>query len=116
MTVHCSSTKGTGVHYAWYQKTQHKDVLLHHSSDLHLHCSTVDRDSDYYCIVSNDISSQGSDILSVQVLMPADSSCIYVINMQGKNRCDVVFSPINTSVRIGNTFYEASVYNVLYIP
>lgn len=87
VTVRCGCTKGTGVRYAWYQNTQHDSVLLHHSSDLFLHCGAVDTDSYYYCVASNDISSEGSDILSVQVLVPADSSCIYVVNMQGKNRC-----------------------------
>ncbi|XP_070824891.1 uncharacterized protein [Chaetodon trifascialis] len=93
VTVRCGCTKGTGVRYSWYQNTQQKDVLLHHSPDLYLHCGRVDKDSDYYCVCRNDISSQGSDILSVQVPMPADSSCIYVINMQGKDRWGVLFSP-----------------------
>ncbi|XP_050927341.1 LOW QUALITY PROTEIN: uncharacterized protein LOC108888262 [Lates calcarifer] len=84
VTVRCDCTKGTGIHYAWYQRTHHEDLLLHLSSDLHLHCGAVEKDSDYYCIASNDISSQGSDILSVQVLMPADNSCIYVVNMHGQ--------------------------------
>ncbi|XP_070765981.1 uncharacterized protein [Enoplosus armatus] len=83
VTMRCGCTKGTAVRYTWYQNTHHKDVLLHHSSDLRLRCGALDKDSDYYCTASNDISSQGSDVLSVQVLMPADSSCIYVINMQG---------------------------------
>ncbi|XP_045911452.1 uncharacterized protein LOC123974661 [Micropterus dolomieu] len=84
VTVRCGCKEGTGVRYSWYQNTHHKDVLLHHSSDLWLHCGTVDKDSDYYCVASNVISSQGSDILSVQVLMPANSSCIYVVNMPGQ--------------------------------
>lgn len=90
VTVRCGSTKGTAVDYAWYQQTQHKDLLLLHSSDVRLHCGTVEKDSNYYCIASNDISSQRSDVLSVQVLMPADSSCIYVVHMQGKNGYDVL--------------------------
>ncbi|XP_044066551.1 uncharacterized protein LOC122882820 [Siniperca chuatsi] len=103
VTVRCGCTKGTGVRYTWYQNTHIKDILLYHSSDLYLHCGTVDKDSDYYCIASNDISSQQSDILSVQVLLPADSSCIYVVIIQGKNRWDAVFSPININARIGLT-------------
>lgn len=85
VTVRCGCAKGTGIRYAWYQHTPHKDVLLHQTSNLGLHCGTVDKDSNYYCIASNDISSEGSEILSVQVLMPADISCIYVVNMPGKN-------------------------------
>ncbi|XP_070694942.1 uncharacterized protein [Pempheris klunzingeri] len=84
VTVRCGCTKGTGVHYAWYQNTDHKDVLLYHSSDLYLQCSTADKDSSYHCVGSNRISSQRSDVLSVQVLKHADSSCIYVIDMQGQ--------------------------------
>ncbi|XP_056241663.1 uncharacterized protein LOC130175289 isoform X2 [Seriola aureovittata] len=84
VTVRCGCTKGTGIRYARYQRTYHKDLHLGLSSDLHLHCGTVEKDSDYYCIASNDISRQESEILSVQVLMPADSSCIYVVNMQGQ--------------------------------
>ncbi|XP_040007665.1 uncharacterized protein LOC120803355 [Xiphias gladius] len=84
VTVRCGCTKGTGVRYAWYQRTHHHNSLLHTSSDLCLNCGTVEKESDYYCIASNDISSQESDTLSVRVLMPADSSCIYVVNMQGQ--------------------------------
>ncbi|XP_026187611.1 Fc receptor-like protein 5 [Mastacembelus armatus] len=84
VTVRCGCARGTGIRYAWYQHTHHKDFLLQQSSDLGLHCGTVENNSDYYCIASNDISSQGSDFLSVHVLMPADNSCIYVVNMQGK--------------------------------
>ncbi|XP_073326206.1 uncharacterized protein [Pagrus major] len=84
VTVRCGCTEGTAVRYTWFQNTHHEDVLLHHSSDLHLHCGSLGEDSDFYCIARNDVSSQRSDVLSVQVLMTADSSCIYVINMQGQ--------------------------------
>ncbi|XP_026223313.1 uncharacterized protein LOC113167128 isoform X2 [Anabas testudineus] len=83
VTVRCGCAKGTGIRYTWYQHTGLKDILLHQSSDFGLHCGTVDKDSAYYCIASNDISSEGSDMLSVQVLMPADIDCIYVVNMPG---------------------------------
>ncbi|XP_031700821.1 uncharacterized protein LOC116382161 [Anarrhichthys ocellatus] len=83
VTVRCGCIKGTGVGYVWYQRTHH-DYLLHRSSDLHLECGTVQKDSDYYCVASNNISSQESDVLSVQVLMPADRSCVYVVTMQGQ--------------------------------
>ncbi|XP_040902178.1 uncharacterized protein LOC121187116 isoform X2 [Toxotes jaculatrix] len=90
VTVRCGCTKGTSIGYTWYQRTQPKDLLLHLSSDLQLHCGKVEKDSDYYCSASNDISSQQSDILSVQVLMPADSGCIYVVLMQGQPIYDCV--------------------------
>lgn len=92
VTVHCGCTKGTAVQYSWYQNGHHGPVLLNHSAELYFSCGTVDKDSNYYCTATNGISTQDSDILSVQVLMPADSSCIYIIDMQGKNRLDVVFS------------------------
>ncbi|XP_034550762.1 uncharacterized protein LOC117820926 [Notolabrus celidotus] len=80
VTVRCGCTAGTAVRYTWY----HNHTMLHNSVDLRLHCGgTVDH-SNFYCVASNDISSQRSDILSVQVLMPADNGCIYVINMQGQ--------------------------------
>ena len=83
-TVRCGCTRGTAVRYTWFQNAHGEDILLHHSSDLHLHCGTVDEGGEYYCIAGNDVSSQRSDVLSVQVLTTADSSCIYVIIMQGK--------------------------------
>ncbi|KAG7236926.1 hypothetical protein INR49_000010, partial [Caranx melampygus] len=49
---------------------------------MHLDCTTVEKDISYYCIASNDISKQESEILSVQVLVPADINCIYVVKMQ----------------------------------
>lgn len=90
MTVRCGCTAGTAVRYAWYKKTERGDVQLHNLADLYLQCGTIDKDSNYYCIATNDISRQESDILSVQLLMPADSSCVYVINMQGKNRWNII--------------------------
>nr|XP_020473396.1 uncharacterized protein LOC109970286 [Monopterus albus] len=83
VTVRCRCTKGTGIRYAWYQHIHHKDFLFQQSSDLGLHCGTVKEDSNYYCIASNDVSSEESDVLSVQVLTPADNSCIYAVNIQG---------------------------------
>ncbi len=92
VTVRCGCAKGTSVRYSWYQNIHHEDILLHHSQDLDLHCGTLEKDSDYYCAASNDISNHRSDALSVKVVMTADSSCIYVINIQGKNRCDICSS------------------------
>lgn len=89
VTLRCGCAKGTGVRYAWYQHIDRKDFLLHKSSDLYLHCGAVQKDCSYFCIGSNDISSEKSELISVQVLMPANSSCIYVVNIQGKNKCDI---------------------------
>ncbi|CAK6963744.1 uncharacterized protein LOC121187116 isoform X1 [Scomber scombrus] len=84
VTVRCGCAKGTGIRYTWYQNTQNEDHVLHNTPDLSLHCGTMEEDSQYFCIATNDISSQKSDRLSVHVLMHADSSCIYVIHMQGQ--------------------------------
>ncbi|XP_035997399.1 polymeric immunoglobulin receptor-like [Fundulus heteroclitus] len=84
VTIRCGCTEGTDVLYAWYQHVHHKSFLLLSSSDLSLHCGVVMEDSEYYCSASNSISSEQSDILSVQVLMPDNSSCIYVVNIQGQ--------------------------------
>ncbi|KAF0035887.1 hypothetical protein F2P81_011199 [Scophthalmus maximus] len=58
--------EGTDIRYAWYQRTHHKDLPVHPSSDLYLHCGSVEKGSDYYCVASNDISTEESEILSVQ--------------------------------------------------
>ncbi|KAF3697262.1 CMRF35-like molecule 5 [Channa argus] len=84
MTVRCGCTKGTGIQYSWYQRTPHKAILLQESSDLKLHCGTVKEVSAYHCVASNDMSREESDILSVQVLMPADSNCIYFVRLPGQ--------------------------------
>lgn len=86
MTVRCGCATGTAVHYAWYKKAEKKyeDVQLNNSSDLCLHCGTLDKNIKYYCTATNDISHQESDILSVQLLIPGHSSCAYVITMYGK--------------------------------
>ncbi|KAK2851829.1 hypothetical protein Q5P01_008105 [Channa striata] len=80
--------KGTGVRHAWYRHPPHKAVLLQQSSDLNLHCGTVEEDSGYHCVASNDMSREESDVLSVQVLMPANSSCIYVVSVPAHFTCN----------------------------
>lgn len=86
VTVRCGCATGTAVHYAWYKKAEKKleDVQLNNLSDLYLHCGTLDKNIEYYCTATNDISHQESDILSVQLLIPGHSSCAYVITMYGK--------------------------------
>lgn len=86
VTVRCGCVTGTAVHYAWYKKAEkeYEDVQLNNMSDLYLHCGTLDQNSNYYCTATNDVSRQESDIVSVQLLIPGFSSCIYVITMLGK--------------------------------
>ncbi|XP_068161540.1 uncharacterized protein [Antennarius striatus] len=90
VTVRCVSSEGTAVDYTWYKRSHHQDVLLHRSSDLHLQCDIVDQHSHFYCTASNNVSNQTSDDLWVQDVTPADSSCIYIINMQGQPIYDCV--------------------------
>ncbi|XP_028265545.1 uncharacterized protein LOC114438415 [Parambassis ranga] len=99
VTVRCGCAKGTGVQYAWYQAHTHREpFLLHSSSDLYLHCRTVEKKSDYYCVASNDMSSLESDVLSVQVLLSAGDSCIYVVNIQGQPFYDCMDRMSTTTV------------------
>lgn len=86
LTVRCGCTKGTGVYYTWYQQSPHKDFLLQRSSDLTLRCGTMNESSGYYCVARNSIGSEQSDMVSVHVLIPANSSCIYVVKIQGRNK------------------------------
>lgn len=87
VTVRCGCTEGTAVHYSWYQE----DNVLHHSSDLHLHCGLVLQNSHFYCVAQNEVSRQESEIISMQVMMTADNSCVYVLIMQGKNMLEFLF-------------------------
>ncbi|XP_062420339.1 uncharacterized protein LOC119223492 [Pungitius pungitius] len=84
LTVRCGPTEGTGVDYAWYQRTQHNQFVLQYSSDLYLKCDMLREDGDYYCTASNGMSSQQSDVLSVKVLMPAERGCKYVVTLLGQ--------------------------------
>nr|XP_019960570.1 PREDICTED: trem-like transcript 4 protein [Paralichthys olivaceus] len=83
VTVHCECAQGSGVRYTWHRRTRLEDSLPHPSSELYLNCGSVGQGSDYYCVAANDVSSQESELLSVQVLRPANRSCIYVVTMPG---------------------------------
>ncbi|XP_034445796.1 uncharacterized protein LOC117764263 isoform X2 [Hippoglossus hippoglossus] len=97
VTVRCGCAQGSGVRYAWHQRTRFKDSLLHLSSNLYLHCGSLGEDSDYYCVATNALSSQESEVLSVQVLRPAHSGCIYVVNLQGQPSYDCADRMCTTS-------------------
>ncbi|XP_053280632.1 uncharacterized protein LOC128442272 isoform X3 [Pleuronectes platessa] len=97
VTVRCGCAQGSGVRYAWHQRTRFKDSLLHLSSDLNLHCGSLGEDSDYYCVATNALSSQESEVLSVQVLRPAHSDCVYVLNLQGQPSYDCADRMCTTS-------------------
>ncbi|XP_054912898.1 uncharacterized protein LOC129377158 [Poeciliopsis prolifica] len=84
LTVRCGCAMGTNVFYTWYQHQHHRSFLLFSSSDLSLHCGMLTEDSEYYCSASNSISNAQSDALSVKILLPDNSSCIYVANIPGQ--------------------------------
>ncbi|XP_074536750.1 uncharacterized protein LOC141798796 [Halichoeres trimaculatus] len=109
VTVRCGCTKGTAIHYTWY----HSQTPLHHSSDLRLQCGiTVRTDSrNFYCVASNDISSQKSDVLSVQVLMSADNDCIFAVHMQGQPVYDCA-DRITTTTTLTTTLPQTSTTNL----
>uniref|UniRef100_A0A4W5LBY3 Ig-like domain-containing protein n=1 Tax=Hucho hucho TaxID=62062 RepID=A0A4W5LBY3_9TELE len=88
VTVHCASAQGTSVQYTWYQSTQPQDIQFQSSADLHLHCGIVEEDSQYYCSASNDVSSQQSGMVSLQVLKPSEEDCIYSFAMEGQRSYD----------------------------
>ncbi|XP_041701675.1 uncharacterized protein LOC121538009 [Coregonus clupeaformis] len=88
VTVRCASAQGTSVHYTWYQPAQPQDIQFQSSADLHLHCGIVEEDSQYYCRASNDVSSQHSGMVSLQVLKPLEEDCIYSFTMEGQRSYD----------------------------
>ncbi|XP_036068914.1 uncharacterized protein LOC112158622 [Oryzias melastigma] len=88
VTVRCGLSIGTDVQYTWYYHSHNKEIALSSSSDLTLHCGTVKNEGGHYCLASNDVSSEKSDFLSVQVLQPADTNCIYAVRLEGQPTYD----------------------------
>ncbi|KAJ8016903.1 hypothetical protein DPEC_G00012180 [Dallia pectoralis] len=88
VTVRCASAKGSTVHYTWYQLSKPQDVQLQSSADMHLHCDFVEERRQFYCIASNDVSSQRSDMVSLEVLKPSKDDCIYIISLEGQRSYD----------------------------
>ncbi|XP_056124181.1 uncharacterized protein LOC130102232 isoform X2 [Rhinichthys klamathensis goyatoka] len=79
----CRSERGTDVQYTWYRVGKPNNIVLHNSTDLHLHCSNITEDSQLFCLASNDVSSQRSEFISLQILQPADKNCVYLISSKG---------------------------------
>lgn len=89
VTVRCGSTKGTSVGYEWYQQTNQDDaVLVLQFPDLKIDCDMVQKDTHYYCVASNNMGQQKSDPISVQVLIPAESQCMYAVKIPGQPNYD----------------------------
>ncbi|KAG1961516.1 hypothetical protein F2P79_005567 [Pimephales promelas] len=79
----CWSERGTDVQYTWYRVGKPNNIVLHNSTDLHLHCSNITEDSQLFCLASNDVSSQSSEFISLQILQPADKNCVNLISSKG---------------------------------
>lgn len=80
----CRSERGMDVQYSWYRVGHPNNIVLHHSTDLFLHCSNITEDSQFYCSAFNDVSSQNSEFVSLQLLQPADKDCVYLISSYGE--------------------------------
>ncbi|KAK7128945.1 hypothetical protein R3I94_017240 [Phoxinus phoxinus] len=76
----CRSERGTDVQYTWYRVEKPNNIVLHNSTDLHLHCSNITEGSQLFCLASNDVSSQSSEFISLQILQPAHKNCVYLIS------------------------------------
>jgi len=80
----CWSERGTDVQYTWFRVGKPNNIVLHNSTDLHLHCSNITEDSQLFCLASNDVSSQSSEFISLQILQPADKNCVNLISSKGE--------------------------------
>ncbi len=80
----CRSERGTDVRYTWYKVGHPNNIFLHYSTDLYLHCSNITEDSQLFCLAFNDVSSQSSEIVSLQLLQSSDKDCVYLISSNGE--------------------------------
>lgn len=80
----CRSERGTDVQYTWYRVGHPNNIVLHHSTDLYLHCSNITEDSQLFCSAFNDVSSQSSEFVSLQLLQSSDKDCVYLISSNGE--------------------------------
>ncbi|KAF3861150.1 hypothetical protein F7725_001405 [Dissostichus mawsoni] len=105
VTVRCVCSRGTAVRYSWFRHTHPEDVLLQNSADLRLTCDSLQltcdslqltcdslQDAELYCSVRNEVSSERSESLRVNILPPADSHCRYVVHMPGQPVYDCAVS------------------------
>ncbi|XP_068073011.1 uncharacterized protein isoform X8 [Danio rerio] len=83
VVLRCGSTRGTNAQYTWYKVGRPNNIVLHNSPDLCLQCSNIIEDNQLFCSAYNDVSSQSSDFVTVQLLQPADKNCIYLISSKG---------------------------------
>ncbi|KAJ4918540.1 hypothetical protein JOQ06_026218 [Pogonophryne albipinna] len=95
VTVRCVCSRGTAVRYSWFRHThpedEDEDEELQNSADLQLTCDSL-QDAELYCSVRNEVSSERSESLRVNILPPADSHCRYVVHLQGQPVYDCAVS------------------------
>ncbi|XP_039507668.1 uncharacterized protein LOC120462977 isoform X1 [Pimephales promelas] len=99
----CWSERGTDVQYTWYRVGKPNNIVLHNSTDLHLHCSNITEDSQLFCLASNDVSSQSSEFISLQILQPADKNCVNLISSKALSSYDCIRSTTSLSTSIQTT-------------
>ncbi|XP_067302239.1 uncharacterized protein [Pseudorasbora parva] len=99
----CRSERGMDVLYTWYRVGHPNNVVLDHSPDLHLHCSNITENSQLFCLASNDVSSQSSDFVSLQILKPADDKCVYLVLSKALSSYDCIRSTTSPSTSIQTT-------------
>ncbi|KAK2885548.1 hypothetical protein Q8A67_016385 [Cirrhinus molitorella] len=99
----CRSERGTDVRYTWYRVGQPNNIVLHHSTDLYLHCSNITEDCQLFCSAFNDVSSQSSEFVSLQLLQPADKDCVYLLSSNVFSSYDCIRSTTSLSTSIQTT-------------
>ncbi|XP_056304740.1 uncharacterized protein LOC130216870 [Danio aesculapii] len=97
----CGSARGTNAQYTWYRVGHPNNIVLHHSSDLCLQCSNIIEDSQLFCSAYNDVSSQSSDFVTLQLLQPGDQNCVYLISSKAFSSYECIRSttPLSTSIQ-----------------
>ncbi|XP_073795130.1 uncharacterized protein isoform X3 [Danio rerio] len=101
VVLRCGSTRGTNAQYTWYKVGRPNNIVLHNSPDLCLQCSNIIEDNQLFCSAYNDVSSQSSDFVTVQLLQPADKNCIYLISSKAfsSHECIRSTTPLSTSIQ-----------------
>ncbi|XP_043080928.1 uncharacterized protein LOC122328911 [Puntigrus tetrazona] len=99
----CRSERGADVQYTWYRVGHPNNIVLHHSSDLYLHCSNITEDSQLFCSAFNDVSSQRSEFVSLHLLQSAEKDCVYRISSNAFSSYECIRSTTSLSTSIQTT-------------
>ncbi|XP_051518230.1 complement receptor type 2-like [Myxocyprinus asiaticus] len=113
----CKSERGTDVQYTWYRVGHPNNIVLDHATDIHFHCSKITEDSQFFCSASNNISSQNSESVSLQLLQPAEKGCVYLITSKTLTSYDCIRSttPPSTTIKTTEKFWSSARHQTLYI-